>query len=115
MRLLLSLVLIAVLPVLVSAQEKNTKSVQPITVVELVRTTPVPYDKEIEPILVNKCAVCHSDNIQEGKLDLGSYEGLMQGGKRGASVGPGKSGDSLLVKLVGRAEKKIMPPKGEEP
>jgi WD40 repeat protein len=115
MRLLLSLVLIAVLPALVSAQEKNTKSVQPIAVVKLERTTPVLYDKEIEPILVNKCAVCHSDSIKEGKLDLGSYEGLMKGGKRGAAIVPGKSGDSLLVKLVGRTEKKIMPPKGEEP
>jgi hypothetical protein len=115
MRLLLSLVFIAVLPALASAQEKKSKSVAPIAVVELVRSTPVLYDKEIEPILVNKCAVCHSDNIKEGKLDLGSYEGLMKGGKRGAAIVPGKSADSLLVKLVGRSEKKIMPPKGEEP
>ncbi len=115
MRLLLSLVLIAVLPALMSAQEKKSKSVQPIAVVKLERTTPVLYDKEIEPILVNKCAVCHSDNIKEGKLDLGSYEGLMKGGKRGTAIVPGKSGDSLLVKMVGRTEKRFMPPKGEEP
>jgi WD40 repeat protein len=112
---MLPLSLLAVLPALVSAQEKKSKPVQPIAVVKLERTTPVLYDKEIEPILVNKCAVCHSDSIKEGKLDLGSYEGLMKGGKRGAAIVPGKSGDSLLVKLVGRAEKKIMPPKGEEP
>ncbi len=115
MRLLLSLVLIAGLSALASAQEKNTKSVSPVAVVKLERTTPVLYDKEIEPILVHKCAVCHSDNIKEGKLDLGSYEGLMKGGKRGAAIVPGKSGDILLVKLVGRTEKKFMPPKGEEP
>jgi WD40 repeat protein len=115
MRLLLSFVVLAVLPALASAQEKKTKSVAPIAVVKLERSTPVLYDKEIEPILVNKCAVCHSDNIKEGKLDLGSYEGLMKGGKRGGAVMPGKSADSLLVKLVGRSEKKFMPPKGEEP
>jgi WD40 repeat protein len=115
MRLLLSFALIAVLPALANAQEKKTKSVAPIAVVKIERSTPVLYDKEIEPILVNKCAVCHSDNIKEGKLDLGSYEGLMKGGKRGAAIVPGKSADSLLVKLVGRSEKKFMPPKGEEP
>jgi WD40 repeat protein len=116
MRMLLSFVLIAVLPAIASAQEKKSKkSVTPIAVVELKRTAPVLYDKEIEPIVVNKCAVCHSDNIKEGKLDLGSYEALMKGGKHGAAVVPGKSADSLLVKLAGRSEKKFMPPKGEEP
>jgi WD40 repeat protein len=114
MRLLLSVALLAVLPVLVNAQEKKSKTVTPIAVVKLERTTPVLYDKDIEPILVNKCAVCHSDNIKEGKLDLGSYECLIKGGKRGAPIVPGKSGDSLLVKLVGRTEKRFMPPKGEE-
>jgi WD40 repeat protein len=115
MRLLLSLFLIAVLPAWVCAQEKKAQSVPPIAVIDLRRTTPVLYDKEIEPILVNKCAVCHSDNIKEGKFDLGSYEALMKGGKHGAAVVPGRSADSLLVKLAGRTEKKFMPPKGEEP
>jgi WD40 repeat protein len=115
MRLLLSLVVIAMLPAIASAQEKKAKTVPPIAIVKLERTAPVLYDKDIEPVLVNKCGVCHSDNIKEGKLDLGSYEGLMKGGKRGAAIVPGKSADSLLVKLVGRTDKKFMPPKGEEP
>lgn len=115
MRFLLSLALVALVPALVNAQQKKSKKVEPIAIVKLERANPVLYDKDIEPFLVNKCAVCHSDNIKEGKLDLGSYEGMMKGGKRGPSIVPGKSGDSLLVKLVGRTEKKFMPPKGEEP
>src|SRR5579875_3477014 len=115
MRVLLSLVLIVVLPAVASTQEKKSKTVQPIPVIELKRTTPVLYDKDIEPILINKCAVCHSDSIKEGKFDVGSYESLMKGGKHGAAIVPGKSSNSLLVKLVGRTEKKFMPPKGEEP
>jgi WD40 repeat protein len=115
MRFLFSVALLAVLPALVNAEGKKSKTVQPIAVVKLERAAPVLYDKDIEPILVNKCAVCHSDNIKEGKLDLGSYEALIKGGKRGAPLLPGKSGDSLLVKLVSRTEKKFMPPKGEEP
>ncbi len=115
MRLLLTLCLLAMLPAFASAQEKRSKPVQPIAVVELKRTAPVLYDKDIEPILVNKCAVCHSDNIKESKLDLGSYESLMKGGKRGAAIVAGKSGDSLLIKLAGKTQKPAMPPKGEEP
>ncbi|HMF15276.1 MAG TPA: c-type cytochrome domain-containing protein, partial [Gemmataceae bacterium] len=110
-----SLSLLVVLPALVSAQEKKSKTVQPIAVVELKRTTPVLYDKDIEPILVNKCTFCHADNIKEGKLDMGTYESLMKGGKRGVPIMPGKSADSLLVKVAGKTQKPAMPPKSEEP
>ncbi len=115
MRCLFSLCLLAALPALGTAQEKKSKPVQPIKVVKLERTTPVLYDKDIEPILVNKCAFCHSDNIKEGKLDMGTYEALIKGGKRGAPIVPGKSADSLLVKMAGKTQKPVMPPKSEEP
>jgi WD40 repeat protein len=116
MRCVISLCLSVLLSGLVLAEEqKAPKPLQPIPVVKLERTTPVLYDKDIEPILVNKCAFCHSDNIKEGKLDMGSYEGLMKGGKRGAAIVPGKSGESLLVKLAGKTQKPAMPPKTEEP
>ena len=80
---------------------------KPIAVVKLERAKPVLYDKDIEPILVNKCAVCHSDNIKEGKLDMGTYEALIKGGKRGAPIVPGKSADSLLIKLVGTSREEV--------
>jgi WD40 repeat protein len=116
MRWSISPCLVVVLPGLLLAQEKKApKPVQPIPVVKLERTAPVLYDKEIESILVNKCAFCHSDNIKEGKLDMGSYEALLKGGKRGPAVVPGKSGESLLVKLAGKTQKPAMPPKSEEP
>jgi WD40 repeat protein len=116
MRCLISLCLVVVLPGLLLAEEKKTPTpVQPIPVVKLERATPVLYDKDIEPILVKKCAFCHSDNIKEGKFDMGWYEALMKGGKRGPAVVPGKSGESLLVKLAGKTQKPAMPPKSEEP
>ncbi len=115
MRFLLSLSLLGLIPALTNAQEKKPKPVQPIAVVELKRAEPVLYDKDIEPILVNKCAVCHSDNIKEGKFDLGSYEAMLKGGKRGVPLVSGKSADSLIVKLAGKTLKPAMPPKGEEP
>ena len=79
------------------------------------RKAPVLYDKDIEPVLVNKCMFCHSGNLKEGKLDMATYETLIKGGKRGASIVPGNSGQSLLTKLCGKTERPLMPPKNEEP
>src|SRR3954454_14048300 len=98
---------------LLLAQEPPAKGVQPIKVVTLQRTAPVEYEKDIEPILVNKCVVCHSGAVKEGKLDLATHEGLLKGGKRGKSLVPGKSAESLIVRLAGKTEKPAMPPKSE--
>jgi WD40 repeat protein len=95
--------------------EKRRKKEERVAVVKLDRKTPVLYEKDIEPILVNKCAFCHSGNVKEGKLDLSSYETLMRGGKRGRSVVPGKSAQSLLVKLSAKDVRPFMPPRSEEP
>jgi WD40 repeat protein len=106
--------LLSLLPAVVLASDKPA-TVQPIQVVTLSRKDAVVYDKDVEPILLNKCAFCHSGNLKEGKLDLGSYEGLMKGGKRGSPVMPGRSTDSLLCKASGKTQKPFMPPKSEEP
>ncbi len=97
------------------AQEKKPGGAEPIKVVALDRKEPVAYEKEIEPILVNKCLFCHSGPVKEGRLDLSTYESLMKGGKRGRAVVPGKSAESLIAKLAGRTQKPTMPPKNEEP
>jgi WD40 repeat protein len=114
MRLLPALCLLALLPAIAPADDKKA-AVEPIKVVALDRKTPVTYEKDVEPILVNKCAFCHSGNLKEGKLDMATFETLMKGGKRGASIVPGKSAESPLIKFCGRTEKPFMPPKGEEP
>lgn len=117
MRSLLTLSLLVSLPVLAQGQEKKDKTdrTSPIRVVKLERKEPVTYEKDIEPIFANKCLVCHSGTLKEGKFDLATYESMMKGGKRGTPVIPGKSAESLLVKLVGKVEKPLMPPKSEEP
>jgi WD40 repeat protein len=109
MRHLLSLVAILVLSVcLANADDK--KAVQPIKVVALERKKPVLYDKDVEPILVNKCIFCHSGNLKEGNLDLNTYEGLVKGGKRGSAIVAGNGEKSLLYRSAGRMEKPFMPP-----
>jgi WD40 repeat protein len=58
---------------------------------------------------------CHAANEPEGDFVLDSFESLMKGGDIGLAIVPGKSSESLLVKMIeGRFEKdgkkKIMPP-----
>ncbi|MER3415788.1 MAG: NB-ARC domain protein [Gemmataceae bacterium] len=98
-----------------TAQEKKDAGVQPIPVVTLNRKEPVDYEKDIEPILAEKCMFCHSGPVKESRYDMGSYAGLVKGGKRGPAIVPGKPDDSLLVKLASRSHKPVMPPKKETP
>jgi len=114
MRSLLALYLLAFLPAVALADDKK-EAPTPIKVVALDRKDPVTYEKDIEPILVNKCNFCHSGNLKESRLDLGTYEGLMKGGKRGKAIVAGKHDESLLVRLAGRTSMPPMPPKNEEP
>ena len=109
-RSLLLLPLSVLVAGLAVGQQPDKTPLKPIEVVKLDRKDPVLYEKDIEPILANKCQVCHKGNVQKADLDLGSYEGLMRGGKRGKSVVPGKSAESLLVKSAGRTQKPAMPP-----
>src|SRR5579864_685776 len=97
------------------ADDAKKPAVQPIKVVTLDRKDPVVYEKDVEPIFVNKCSFCHSGNVKEGKLDVSSYDSLMKGGKHGKPIVPGKSAESLLVKAAGKTERPFMPPKSEEP
>jgi WD40 repeat protein len=112
MRMLLTTCLLALVSVTAPAQDK--KEPEPIQVIKLARNEPVAYEKEIEPILKNRCFVCHSGSEKRGKLDLGTYETLIKGGKRGSPIVPGKSQDSLLVKFCGRTQKPYMPPLDED-
>ncbi len=67
------------------------------------------YTNQIEPIFQQKCVVCHNHTTRKSDLNLESYEGLMNGGKRGIAIVTGKSGDSLLVKMIEGSIKPRMP------
>ncbi len=118
MRACLPLFLLALLPLAAPAADDTKelpKNQQPIKIVTLDRKEPVSYDKDIEPILTNKCAFCHSGSLKEGKLDMGNYESLIKGGKKGVPIIPGKATESLLYMLSSKTMKPLMPPKSEEP
>lgn len=65
--------------------------------------------KPVDAIFQEKCVACHNHTTRKGDLNLESYEALMAGGKRGVPVVPGKSGESLLVKMIEGSIKPRMP------
>jgi WD40 repeat protein len=69
----------------------------------------------VDTIFSKYCLDCHASKDPEGELVLESFDSLMKGGEIGPAILPGKSADSLLIKMIeGRFEKegkrKIMPP-----
>ena len=104
------------IPCLAHAEDKKpTKDFPPIPEITITRKEPLVYQKDIEPILAEKCLYCHSGNVIEGKYDMSTYAGVMKGGKRGAVIIPGKSAESILYHFSSRQKKPIMPPKSEDP
>jgi hypothetical protein len=96
-------------------KEPKDEPLQPIAVVKLDRKTPIDYEKDVLPILENKCSFCHAGAVKEAKFDMGTYETLLKGGKRGQPIIPGKPDQSLLIQLAGKTQNPAMPPKTEDP
>jgi WD40 repeat protein len=69
----------------------------------------VSFSQDIAPILREKCIICHNHITRKGGLNLETYESLINGGRRGAPVVSGKSGESLLVKFLDGSLKPQMP------
>ncbi|MHC4876150.1 MAG: DUF1553 domain-containing protein [Planctomycetota bacterium] len=65
---------------------------------------------DILPYLYTRCVVCHGKRRQEAELDLRSVASILQGGKSGPAVVPGKPEASLILK---RIHSKDMPPPKE--
>lgn len=75
------------------------------------------YAKQINPIFEKNCVSCHGDAKTKGGLRLDSYELLMQGGKDGNVIIPGRPEQSLLLVRVTLPpdHKQFMPAEGNPP
>ena len=60
----------------------------------------VDYDRQVHPIFATKCLACHSQEKRSGGLALSTYDDVLNGGRSGGTVKPGKSADSLLMMRV---------------
>src|SRR5512137_694584 len=61
----------------------------------------VSFKDDVFPIFSKRCLPCHAEeNFNPSDLSLDSYDKVMAGGEHGASVVPGKSQESILVKKL---------------
>jgi mono/diheme cytochrome c family protein len=68
----------------------------------------VDYDRQVHPIFAAKCFACHSQEKRSGGLSLYTYEDVLNGGRNGGTVRPGKSADSLLMmRVTGETEPRM--------
>ena len=71
------------------------------------------FEKNVRPLLVAKCQVCHGSSAPMAGLMLDSREHILKGGGRGAAVIAGQPAASLMIKAVtGAAGVPKMPPSG---
>lgn len=76
------------------------------------------FEKNIRPVLVDKCYSCHSlqENKSKGGLLVDSREALLKGGDSGPAIVPGHPEKSLLITAVQYEDENIqMPPKHKLP
>jgi len=69
------------------------------------------FEARIRPILANNCYSCHTTSAMGG-LKIDSREGLIQGGKSGPAVIPGKPEESLLIRAVRQVDQRLKMPLG---
>ena len=82
-----------------------------LTVRDVKRPPPPSFEKDVLPVLAQKCHDCHGATVQEAKLDLRTLSAMLQGGESGPAIVAGDPANSLLVDLVARGQ---MPPDGSE-
>ena len=75
------------------------------------------FEKEVRPILVNRCFECHSGGARtpKGGLRLDSREAILKGGDTGVAVLLDDPAKSLLVSAINYGDLYQMPPKSKLP
>lgn len=91
----------------VFAADEESKPIEPMKV-DLGR--PVSFEKDIRDILDLNCVACHNLAEAESRLNVEEVDTLLKGGKRGASIVPGKPDESLLYLVAARKKAPHMPP-----
>ncbi len=69
------------------------------------------FEKEVRPLLIERCLKCHGEDKPKSGLKLNSRAGVLKGGNTGPSVVAGKPDESLLIRVVRHDGDLHMPPK----
>src|SRR5258705_2167534 len=69
------------------------------------------FEARVRPVLATNCYACHTDS-KLGGLRVDSRVSLLEGGKSGPAIVPGRPDESLLIKAVMHADPKLKMPMG---
>src|SRR5260370_20997105 len=73
----------------------------------------IDYEKDIQPILSQKCHSCHGEDVQQSGLRLDKRQNALRGGDYGPVILPGRSADSKLIRRLVNGDGGLqMPPTG---
>jgi mono/diheme cytochrome c family protein len=70
---------------------------------------PVDFSRQVHAVFAAKCLTCHSQEKRSGGLSLATYTDVLNGGRSGAAVKPGKSAASILVQRIAGSDATRMP------
>jgi len=71
------------------------------------------FEKQVRPLLVERCFKCHAGDVREGGLRVDSHEGLLKGGDSGPAITSAKPEESLILTAVNYLDEPKMPPDGK--
>jgi hypothetical protein len=71
------------------------------------------FEKQVRPLLVERCFKCHAGDVREGGLRLDSHEGLLKGGDSGPAIAVAQPTESLILTAVNYLDEPKMPPDGK--
>src|SRR5207249_7359010 len=73
------------------------------------------FERNVRPVLVERCLSCHGPEKQKGGLRLDTREAVLLGGDGGPVVVPGKPRESRLIEAIRQTGELKMPPTGKLP
>ncbi|MFT3882431.1 MAG: DUF1549 domain-containing protein [Gemmatales bacterium] len=71
------------------------------------------FEKQIRPVLTEKCLACHGAHVTKAKLRLDSREGVLKGSSSGSIVSAGQPNKSRLMEVLRYQADVQMPPSGK--
>jgi hypothetical protein len=71
------------------------------------------FEREVRPLLVERCQACHGGEKTKAGLKLTSRESILKGGDSGPAALEGNPEESLLIQAIHYRDEPRMPPQGK--
>ena len=69
----------------------------------------IDYERQVRPLIKANCLGCHNAEKRKGGLSLANYEDVLEGGRSGTIVRPGRGHDSLVMRRLSGGVEPQMP------